>query len=192
MIEKYSMLKKRSALTDISGIKEVLILLNEMREDGILDQFAIGGGIATALYVEPYTTSDIDIFCYLKQSFIIVSLSPIYEYLQARGAKIEKEYLRVGIWPIQFILPQKDSLPEEALKNANTVSISGVETRIFTPEYLAAIALQVFRGKDRKKIQDLLEFDKLNIPALEKILQKYKLLEKWGKFLESEKMLRES
>ena len=33
-----------------------------MQADGVIEDYAIGGGIATIYYLEPYTTEDIDIF----------------------------------------------------------------------------------------------------------------------------------
>src|SRR5437867_10559117 len=44
-------------------------------------------------------------------------------------------------WPVQFI-PPTSPLVEEALANAAEMQVDGLSARVFTPEYLAAIALQ--------------------------------------------------
>jgi len=43
-------------------MEKVIEVLNRMQADGVIEKFAIGGGIAAIYYLEPYQTDDIDVF----------------------------------------------------------------------------------------------------------------------------------
>ena len=68
-------------------MEKVIELLNRMQADGVIERFAVGGGIATIYYLEPYQTDDIDVFFLpvgLGDSGL-VTLEPIYSYLANLG-----------------------------------------------------------------------------------------------------------
>ena len=54
-------------------MKETLKVLNQMQQDGVIGEYAIGGQIAADYYLEPASTIDIDVFVFLpareSQSF---------------------------------------------------------------------------------------------------------------------------
>lgn len=177
MVERYSRLK-RSSLANVEGILPILVVLNEMVEDHVIQNFAIGGGFATSLHDVPYTTEDIDVFCSFGVSTSLIDPSPIFKYLQERGAKWVGHELKLGTWPIEFI-PPTSKLSEEALEKAQTVTISGVTTRIFTPEYLVAVALETNRPKDKLKALELYQHGKINESLLRGLLSRYDLLSRW-------------
>jgi hypothetical protein len=77
----------------------------------------------------------------------LLSVSPIYDYLTARGHKLEREYIVIAGWPIRF-LPPNNALVEEALEQAVETQVEGVRTWVMTAEHLVAIALQTGRAKD--------------------------------------------
>src|SRR3954471_14864274 len=103
-------------------MKETLALLNQMQADGVIQDYAIGGAIAATFYLEPSATFDLDIFVALRPSSdsLLISLTPIYEYLTAHGGTIENEYIVLGKWPVQF-LPASNPLELEALREAATI-----------------------------------------------------------------------
>lgn len=43
-------------------MEKVIQVLNRMQADGVIEKFAIGGGIAAIYYLEAYLTDDIDVF----------------------------------------------------------------------------------------------------------------------------------
>ena len=102
---------------------------------------------------EPTATFDVDVFVALKQApdSFLVTLEPIYKYLKDKGAVEEKEYLVIEGTPVQF-LPPGTPLVEEALTTAVQQEIDDVPVRVFTPEHLAAIALQLGRAKDKARV----------------------------------------
>lgn len=76
---------------------------------------------------------------------------------------------------------------EEALTKAKAVSICGVRTSILRAEYLAALMLELYRPKDRAKLDLLIgnksvAFDK---SLFLDILKRHKLVDKWRRYNEA-------
>lgn len=172
------------AISSVSLIAPVLEVLNKLRDNRLLVDYAIGGGIAVLYYTEPVLTYDFDVICVFPESGLLVDPSPVFEYLRNAGHVFGKED-RVDIEgiPVQFI-PASKGLVEEALKNAVNVTISGVETRILTVEYLIAIMLQLNRPKDRAKVDLLVTNDEVihDAAKLQDILINHGLISKWQRF----------
>lgn len=122
-------------------MEKVIEVLNRMQADGVIEKFAIGGGIAAIYYLEPYQTDDIDVF-FLPVFFGeggLVSLEPIYSYLEKLGYHSVEEGIGIQIedWPVQFI-PVAESIQEEAVMHAQRVEHGNTPTLIFSADYLAA------------------------------------------------------
>src|SRR5712691_10467177 len=100
----------------------VIQVLNRMQADGAIDKYAIGGGIAAIYYLEPYHTDDIDVFILpvVVGESGLVSLEPIYEYLENLGYSAVKEGVLIEDWEVQF-LPASKSVQEEAVAQARRV-----------------------------------------------------------------------
>jgi len=77
-----------------------------MLTDGIISHYALGGAVAATFYLEPAATLDADVFVLLPNADgTLVSLSPIYEYLKSPGGIESREYITIGDWPVQFLVP---------------------------------------------------------------------------------------
>jgi hypothetical protein len=164
-------------------MRDTLEIINQMQRDGVIGKYAIGGAIGATLYLEPSATVDVDIFLMFPHSSgtSLVSLSPIYEYLGARGYKAEGEHIVIGSWPVQF-LPSSNALQEEALTEAIETTVDGVRTWVMTVEHLIAIALQTGRAKDHARILQFIEQATVDSLKLNRILERYELIIKWEKF----------
>jgi len=164
-------------------MKAAFELINKMQRDGVIDRYALGGAVGATLYLEPASTLDIDIFARLSGTAgnLLVSLSPIYEYLKQHGGRAEGEHIVIGGWPVQF-LPVSTALEEEALHQAVETEIEGVPVWVMRAEHLAAIALQTGRSKDHARILQFLEQDAFDQGRLERILNTYGLASRWEKF----------
>ena len=102
-------------------MEKAIKVLNELEKEGILERYAIGGGIAALFYTEPVLTYDLDVFVFLPMTKSkLVMLSPIYDYLRSKGYQEHKEHIVIEGVPVQFI-PAYNSLVEEALKEANEI-----------------------------------------------------------------------
>jgi hypothetical protein len=164
-------------------MKATLEAINQMRTDGVIGKYAIAGAVGATLYLEPVATLDIDILVSLTgpPGTALLTLSPIYDYLTSRGHKIDKEYLVIEGWPVQF-LPPADALEEEALQQAVEVEVEGTPTWVITAEHLAAIALKTGRAKDFARLLQFVESGVLHAGKLEAILERHGLQENWAEF----------
>jgi len=163
-------------------MEKTLEVINKMQEAKLFEKYAIGGAIASIFYIEPITTYDLDIFIILSRtSQSLISLSPIYDWLNQRGYQIEKEHVIIKGIPVQFI-PAYNELVTEAVNNALRKKFRKVITHVIRPEYLIAIMLDTYRAKDRERITRFLKETEIDFHYLEKILIKYNLINKFKKF----------
>ena len=154
-----------------------------MEADGVVDRYAIGGAVGATFFLEPFATLDVDIFVSVRPEpgSLIVSPKPIFDYLTARGGKVEGEYIVIGGWPVQF-LPPGTPLVSEALREAVEMDVEGTQARVFTAEHLAAIALQTGRAKDKARLLQFIESGRLDSDRFRAILACHGLDGAWRKF----------
>lgn len=159
-------------------ISGALCVLNSLEAEGLIDRYAIGRSVALLFYVEPFFTEDLDVFCHLASPGALLSLAPIYEYLQKLGYHPDGQFISVEGILLQFLVPPA-LLVEEALENAVETQVEGVATRVFQYEYLLAIMTETNRPRDRVKLRLALDSADPDSAKLTDILSRYNLLEKW-------------
>jgi predicted nucleotidyltransferase len=160
-------------------MRAALRVLNELKEEGLVKDYAIGGAVAALRWTEPFFTQDLDIFVIVEvvqEGFIL--MSPIYEYFQKRGYVWKGHWIVVEGVPID-IFPA-DPLEAEAVEQAIEVEYEGIRAKVMTPEYLIALFLRAGREKDRMKVRLLLEQSDVNREQLKEILERYGLSERFG------------
>ena len=164
-------------------MKATLEAINQMQADGVIGKYAIGGAVGATFYLAPAATIDLDIFVLLPHTSgqLLVSLSPIYEFLKLRGGKVQDEYIVIGDWPVQFLLPNND-LEREAVNVAVSTTVDGAVTQVMSAEHLVAIALNTGRAKDHNRILQFLEQDIIDLKKLRVILDQHALTAKWQQF----------
>lgn len=156
-------------------MKEALMLLNELVDDGVMGAYAIGGAMGAAFYTQAINTVDIDVFLAMAPtSGLALTLTPIYEAAKAKGAIVSGEYLVVGNWPVQ-LLPPPNALVEEALLAARSTTFDGVPTKVMTAEHLCAIALQTGRQKDYARVSLFIDDGAVDIGKTLELLERYNL-----------------
>ncbi|MGE5340433.1 MAG: hypothetical protein ACM3SY_03025 [Candidatus Omnitrophota bacterium] len=160
-------------------MEKALAVINEMTENALIKNYAIGGGIAAIFYIEPILTYDLDIF------FIpgngndgLLVLAPLYDFLKRRGYLPEKEHIVIEGIPVQF-LPVYNELIVEAVENAEITPYKSIKTRVIKAEYLIAIMLQTNRAKDKERVMKFIEDAEVDKELLETILIKFNLKEKF-------------
>lgn len=163
-------------------MKETLELINRMRADGVISEYAIGGAVGATFYLSPAATVDLDLFVTLPaEGTLLISLSPIYEYLKSRGGAVQDEYIVIKEWPVQFLTPS-NALQEEAVKQAVSTSVEGVPTRVISAEHLVAIALETGRAKDYTRILQFVEQGAVDREKLKDIVERHGLSTMWSRF----------
>ena len=161
-------------------LEKTLKVIEKITRQGIIKAYAIGGGIAATYYIEPMLTYDLDIFFIPAKEGLDV-LAPIYDYAKERGFSTQAESILIEGFPVQFI-PAYNDLVREAVENAAILKYRDVEAKVVTAEYLAAIALQTGRGKDRERVIRLLDEAVIDRTVLGRILESFGLADKFKKF----------
>lgn len=167
----------------MSNISQVIAMINQMEDAGVIERYAIGGAVGATFYLEPVATLDVDIFVAFKSQAgqHLLSLQPIYDYLSERGGVIEGEYVVIAGWPVQF-LPPTSPLVEEAMAEAVVVNIDELPARVFTAEHLTAVALQTGRAKDKARLLQFIESGAIDAARFEAILVRHELSSRWREF----------
>jgi hypothetical protein len=164
-------------------LQEVFSAINQMKSDGVIDRYAIGGAVGATFYLEPAATLDVDVFIAFRPETgtILVNPKPIFDYLTAHGGAVDGEYIVVAGWPVQF-LPPTGPLVEDAIADAREHSIEGESVWVFTAEHLAAIALETGRAKDKARLLQFVEAGVLDADRFEAILIRHGLMDRWKQF----------
>src|SRR5260221_2730627 len=156
--------------------KEVLEVLNDMQDEGVIQGYALGRSVGAAVYLEPFFTKDLDVFVALEKKGTLIDLSAIYGYVTARGFDVKSQWVVSGGWDVEF-LPPYSPLTEEALQEANVIPWEQIKVRVMRPEHLLAICLETGRMKDHERIARFIAQDAFDPEALKRILAKHRLLE---------------
>jgi hypothetical protein len=164
-------------------MEKALQVIEGMTRLGIIKAYAIGGGIAATYYIEPILTYDLVIF-FIPIKEGLDELAPIYEFARGRGYVEQAEALLIEGFPVQFI-PAYNDLVREAVAGASTLRYRDVEAKVVRAEYLAAIALQTGRAKDRERVIRLLEEADIDRELLARIVGQHGLGDRLKKLEES-------
>jgi len=159
-------------------LKEVVQLLESLKQSKIIRDYALFGSVAQMRYTEPVATLDADVLVLLAEDTGLDALGPIYDFCKKHGYKPEGEAVLVGSWPVQFI-PVFSPLTEEAVHEAETGEISGAAVRVVRATHLAVIALSVGRPKDHLRILALIEAGAVHEKDIETLSARHNLNDRW-------------
>lgn len=167
----------------LTNIRDVLDVLDDMQDVGIVEKYAIGGAFAAILHNEPISTIDLDIFFFLaeKNDSPILSLEAIYEFAKQKGFSFDHEFVNIHGWLVQFVEASHNELWKEAIENADIIKIENLDTKVIGKEHLIAMWIFAGRAKDYQKITMFWEADFLDEEKLFNILEKHNLKAKWDK-----------
>lgn len=161
------------------NLRTVIKAFDQLKSEGLITDFAIGGAMAAVFYTEPFLTYDVDVFIILPSPpSLLLDLSPVYKRLREIGHMPAGEYVQVGDTPVQILVPAGD-LEAEALRDALVQSYDRLPVKVFRLEHLLAIYLKVNRPKDRLKCQLFLDSGVLDTRRIEGIITRHGLQEQW-------------
>lgn len=170
-----------SDLRNIAGVRDVARLLNDLRDSGVVSDYALFGAAAQMRYTEPVATLDADVLVAVPAPDRLDVLGPIYAFCRTRGYEEEGESVRVGAWPVQFV-PVFSPLTRDALNTAETADFEGVPFRVVGAAHLAVIALSVGRAKDLARVLALLESGAVTREAIGRLAGAHGLSDAWDRF----------
>ena len=109
----------------MATLADVYRTIELMKTEGVVEDYALGGGMAALFYAETTPTFDVDVFVIIPQEGLLVDLAPIYRWAQNQGFEVRDEYLVLHSVPVQ-ILVANSGLETEAIKNAKPITYEGV------------------------------------------------------------------
>lgn len=155
----------------MSSLADVFRVLNRMRDERVVAQYAVGGATAVLFYAEPTRTYDLDVFVILEAlaNDVLAPLSRVYEWAREQGFVLQAEHLLIEGVPVQ-LLPAYNALVEGALLTARVHDYGGVPVRVVDPEHLVALALQAGGARRRERAWQLLEAGAVDRERLRRLL----------------------
>lgn len=162
-------------------MREVALLLNEMRDAGVIRNYALFGAVAQMRYTEPVATLDADVLIAVPSPDRLDTLAEVYSFCAKKGFRPDGEAIRVGTWPVQFV-PAFNPLTVEAMERADVADFEGVPLRVVRADHLAAIALSTGRAKDFTRILALLETGSVTAQQVAALAARHDLGEAWQRF----------
>jgi hypothetical protein len=156
---------------------DTLRVLNSIKADGVIEDYAVAGAMALVFWTEPVPTWDLDVLVILPGAAgPIVSLDVIYRWTSDHGYAIHKEHVIIEGVPTQFLV-SPGRLGDEAIDTAATLEYEGVMARVVLPEYLVALYLhpEARTAKRRERAAMLLEWPGLERERLDAILKRHEL-----------------
>jgi hypothetical protein len=163
-------------IVPVNSFAAAIAVIEEMKRDGIVAEYAIGGAMALVFWTEPIPTFDLDVFVLLSSDSPLVSLGPIYDWARRKGFREEAEHIVIAGIPVQLI-PAPGALAEEAIRGAAELEYEDRLVRVIRPEYLIALYL-VTGARTQKRLQRvaaLLEEGDVDRALLADLLQRYEL-----------------
>ena len=157
--------------------EDALRIINEMRDQGVIEDYAVAGAMAIAFWVEPIPTFDLDVLVFLPgESRPIVSLRPIYEWAAHHGYPSQKEHVKIEGVPVQF-LPAHNELADEAISTAVVKPYNDVPVKVVRPEYLIALFLEgsAKTPKRRERAAALRQAEVVDEALLRDVMERFKL-----------------
>lgn len=163
-------------------MKKTLQQLNSLVESGIINEYAIAGGMAQFYYIEPSVTYDLDLIVKIEnEEKTLDPLVSLYEWAKENGCQSEGEHIIIAGIPVQFLLAY-NNLVTEALENSLQISLFEEKTSILSAEYLMAIMLQTGRATDRERLIRFLNEADYDEKVFNEILTRFDLAKKYQDF----------
>lgn len=160
----------------MDNFAEAIRAIRDMRRDGVISEYAIGGAMASIFWSEPTATYDLDVFVLMEQTGPLIDLGPIYEWAAKHGYPASAEHLVIAELPVQ-VIPAHNALTTEAVSSAAVLEYDGEQVRVIRPEYLIAMFLEP-TARTRKRLErvaTLLDEAELDRNLLNDVLDRYKL-----------------
>lgn len=165
-------------------MKQTLIKINNLLSLGIIEKYAIAGGMAQFYYIEPSVTYDLDLIVHVPGvENSINPLAGIYDWAKTNLYQISSEHIIIEGIPVQFLLAY-NNLVSEALDKADEITIFDENTYILQQEYLMAIMLQTGRATDKERFARFLVEAEYDRNKFFEIIERFHLVEPYNKLVE--------
>jgi hypothetical protein len=176
----------------IEAFKKTIDFFDDIKSDGIIDDYALIGGLALSAWVRPRTTKDIDLAVTVSRKIKWSDLVSIIKTRLQKRVAVQKGTQRThikeklsfvsGHFEVDIISTEEFYLAAEAIKNAVSAEVFGKRVKVATPEYLILLKLLPLSEQDAVDIKSLIK--KADKAKLKSLADKHYLLTKLESVIE--------
>jgi|GEM_PF-1479084 len=170
----------------IEAFIKTISFFDELKDEGIIEDYALIGGLALSAWVRPRTTRDVDLVVIISKKINWADLISLIQTRLQKKVSVHKATLRMTIQEkFSFMLGQIQvdiigtggfDLAADAIKNAVVADVFGKSIKVATPEYLILLKLLPLSNQDIIDIKELAK--KADMHKVSKLAEKYFLLSK--------------
>lgn len=166
----------------LGDFSAVIRTIEQLKTDGVISEYAIGGAVAFVVWDEPVATQDLDVVVLLAgDAHPLDPLRTIFEWLVQHSIALDGEHAMIAGVPVQF-LPAWHPLLVEGVREAASVpydrrDAGSVTLRVLRPAYLVA-SWQIDRSagtfRRRERAARLIESGTVTRAEVEALIEKHR------------------
>lgn len=170
----------------IEAFKNTITFIDEIKNEGIIEDYALIGGLALSAWIRPRTTRDIDLAVAVSKDMKWKNIVSVIETRLHKKIAVMKGTQRThikeklsfvsGQIEVDIISTKGFDLAAEAIKNAVIAEVFGKRVKVAVPEYLILLKLLPLSSQDAVDIKALVK--KADIRILKTLARKHYLLTK--------------
>ena len=149
---------------------DALSRLNELKERGLIRDYAVIGAVAATAYVEPVLTQDVDVVVLVDSDN---EFWETYRLVGEAAEGIEGMHHILGGRPVQMFPSTIKPIYRDTLAESKQTRIGDAMVKVASPEHLVALALEAFRYKDKLRIAELLGLPETDREAIWKLIREF-------------------
>lgn len=179
----------------IEAFIKTISFFDELKNEGIIEDYAVIGGLALSAWVRPRTTRDVDLIVMVSKNITWADLISIIKTRLRKRLSVHKATPRMPIQEklsftsgqiqVDIIGTRGFDLAADAIKNAVVAEVFGKDIKVATPEYLILLKLLPFGSQDIIDIKALAK--KADTHKLKVLAEKYFLLPKLESIIQPKK-----
>jgi predicted nucleotidyltransferase len=146
----------------------VVKILNNLKKQHRIRDYAIFGATAASYYMEPVYTEDVDVLILASGDEEYIK---VWRELSKYGEDLKDFGFIIAETEVQIFPTSVHPLFEDSLKKARRIKVGGIGTKIVDKEHLILLFLKANRVKDKFKAAILLQ--DVNLPYLTELLERF-------------------
>ena len=162
----------------LEKLNQALDLLSALRDDGLIDGFALIGGLAVSAWSPPRATMDVDLLVLADAKNLDHLLSALCDAGLAaelrRGGFDDPVPLLIRADFLDIIIATK-KYEAEAVTSSVTVNIAGRDIPVAAPEYLVILKLKAGGPQDLTDVREILASDLVDKALLADLAARYRV-----------------
>ena len=170
----------------VESFKRTISFFDNIKNEGLIEDYALIGGLALSAWIRPRTTQDIDFIVAISGEITWDNIATTIENRLQKKVAIQKGTKRTDIKDklsffygqieVDVISTKGFRLADEAMRNAIVTRVFGMDVKVVTPEYLILLKLLPFGRQDILDVNALLK--KADKTRLFSLAEKHHLLQK--------------